>query len=206
MAACLLAAGCAAPEPGGGLAVAPGGAGSRLTSPVFEPGPSEDRFDSEEGPVVRVRSAMDADGVWTSTTAGPDETSVLTLRRGPDGVVLLLGLESGDRDVVCDPGLAIEPAGGVLPHRAETGCAIDGRRGTARAELVPLDGPTDTGGLWVRLTLEFEAFPVTARRRFDWRLSPAGGIAEERATLDVRVLGVPVRSNDRTMTRTGGSP
>lgn len=206
MAACLLAAGCAAPGPGDGLTVAPAGTASPLTSPVFEPGPSEDRFDSERGPVVRVRSAMDADGVWTSTTAGADETSVLTLRRGPDGAVLLLGLESGDRDVVCDPGLAIEPGGGVVPHWAETGCAVDGRRGTARAELVPLEGPADAGERWVRLTLEFEAFPITARRRFDWLLTPAGRIAEERAALDVRVLGVPVRSNERTMTRTGDRP
>lgn len=170
---------------------------STLVAPVFVPGPSEDRFASDAGAVIRQRGAPDGGGVWTSTTRGPGEDSVLTLGHTADGSVLLISLVSGDRDVVCEPPLVIEPGARSLPHTAETACTVDGRPGTARALLEPAP---DLGDGWVRLTLEFSAGPVTARRRFDWRLAGADGIAEERAELRVTVFGVPVRSWSRSMT------
>lgn len=207
LAACLCAAGCAGPRhPGSGSTPGirtPG----LLVTPLFEPGPSTQRFASESGPVTRVRTAPDASGVWTSTTAGPGETSVLTLRRDAEGGVRLLSLVSGDRDVVCpEPGLVIEPAGGTLPHAAEGPCTIDGKPGTARTTLEEVPGDEhdapEPAHQRVRLTLEFAAWPATARRTFDWRVGAGEGILEEHARLGVRVLGVTVRSRSRDMTRT----
>lgn len=191
------AAGCA-----GRPAPLPGVAG-RLGPAVFAPGPSADRFASEDGPVTRTRTAIDGDGVWTSTTEGPGERSVLTLVRAPDGGVLLRSLVSGDRDVVCEPGLVIEPGDGVLPHRAETACTIDGRAGTAEATLTMADagGGADAATDRLALTLTFRASPVVATRRFEWRRGPGGLIEAEQAELRVTVLGVPVRGWSRTMTR-----
>lgn len=204
-AACLWAAGCASSTPAGPPPGEPSNAPSRLVTRLFEPGPSEDRFDSDLGPVIRVRTAPDQTGSWASTTAGPDETSVLTLRRDTDGSVRLLSLVSGDRDVVCEPGLVIEPGDAALPHAAEGPCTIDGRRGVARVSLheliEPGERPVDPDERWVRLTLGFEAFPVTASRTFDWKARADQGIVEERAVLEVRVLGVTVRSRSRAMTR-----
>jgi hypothetical protein len=170
---------------------------------VFVPGPSIDRYASDAGPVTRTRTPLDDAGVWTSTTEGPGESSVLTLARGSDGAVLLRTLVSGDRDVVCDPGLVIEPGDGVVPHRAEAACTIDGRAGTAEATLHRVGrGPDDPGGDRLVLTLTFRATPVVATRRFDWRRGPDGMIEAETADLLVTVFGLPVRDWSREMVRT----
>lgn len=171
-------------------------ADGRLARAIFEPGPSEDRFESSEGFVTRVRSAADADGVWTSLTTGPGESSELTLRREDGRGVVLLRLVSDGREVICDNGLAIEPGDGVLPFADEGACTIDGRSGTARSLLEPGEEPGT-----VRLTLEFRAAPAVVRRRFDWRTDPDGRIESELAELRVTVLGLPVRSWSRAMRR-----
>jgi hypothetical protein len=176
---------------------------ARLVASLFEPGPSDDRFRSDAGAVRRVRSGPDPGGVWTSRTVGPDEDSTLTLGRDADGSVRLLALVSGGRDVVCDPGLVLEPGDRRLPHAAESGCVIDGRSGTARAWL-QTDPEAGPGGLV--LTLEFEAPPVTARRAFAWRTDAAGRIVEEHAELGVTVLGLPVRRWSRSMVLDGPGP
>ena len=171
-------------------------ADGRLGARLFEPGPSEDRFLSADGPVTRTRGAPDEHGAWTSTTEGPGESSVLTLRAGPDGRVSLLRLVSDGREVVCPGGLGLEPGDGVLPFADERPCAIDGRDGVARSLLEPGETPGT-----VRLTLEFRAAPAVVRRRFDWRVGPGGRIASERAELRVTVFGLPVRSWSRSMER-----
>lgn len=183
----------------------------RLGPAVFTPGPSEDRYESADGPVTRTRTPIDEAGVWTSTTEGPGESSVLTLQRGADGEVLLRSLVSGERDVVCEPGLVVEPGDGVLPHRAEAVCTIDGRSGTAEASLELVENDAGGGDRLagdrfaddrVVLTLTFRAAPVVATRRFDWRRGPGGIIEAEDAELRVTVLGFGVRSWTRSMTRT----
>lgn len=211
----MLAGGCAGPRPADHFGVRPdnpseavaGMWAAGLTERLFAP-PQEattDRFDSAQGVVTRVRTKPDETGAWTISTTGPNETSTLTLQRTPDGSVCLLRLVADGRTMVCDPGLTLEPGEVSLPHAAESACTIDGRPGTARARLdllaPPEDEPTGPDDQWVRLELVFDAPPVTARRRFDWRTTPGVGIVEERATLEVTFLGVGVRRRDRVMTR-----
>lgn len=170
-----------------------------LAGRIFVPGPSEDRFVTDRGEhVVRTRSGPDASGRWTSLTDGPGERTLLTLQRRPDGTVLLHALESNGRLIECDPPLEIEPGPGRSGLSHETGCRLDGDAGRASAVM---GADPDLGPGWVALGLEFGVAPATVRRRFSWRLDPSGGIAEERAVLRVTVLGVPVRSWSRSMTR-----
>lgn len=168
---------------------------------IFVEGPSIDRFVTDRGePVVRTRSGPDELGRWTSLTEGPGERSLLTLQRLDDGTVVLWTLDSGDRTIECDPPLVIEPpaASARWGEPVSTPARMDGSRATATATLTPLDLPD---GQWVRLELVFDAAPVVARRRFDWRLEPGTGIVEERADLRVTLLGVPVRGWSRRMQR-----
>lgn len=198
----LAAAACACVGCAGPPAISPDG-DAALAGRIFEPGPSEDRFVTDRGEsVVRTRSAPDGTGRWTSLTEGPGERTLLTLERRTDGTVLLHTLESNGRLIGCDPALEVEPAPGRTGLAHATDCRLDGDAGRASAVMGP---DPDLGPGWVALGLEFEVGPVTVRRRFSWRLEPASnqtpGIAEERAVLRVTVLGVPVRSWTRTMTR-----
>lgn len=179
------------------------GADIPLPGPIFLPGPSEDRFITDRGrPVLRTRSAPDASGRWTTLTEGPGERTRLTLGRRPDGAVLLHTLESGARVIACDPPLEIEPAPGRAGLVRETACRLDGDPGRASAVM---GTDPDLGDAWVALSLEFTVSSMTVRRRFSWRLDTTGDggrVAEERAVLRVTVLGVPVRTWSRSMTRT----
>lgn len=176
-------------------------ASTSARTPIFVEGPSVDRFVTDRGePVVRTRTAPDESGRWTSLTEGPGERSLLTLQRLDDGTVVLLSLDSGDRNIVCDPPLVIEPplTEAWRADPVSTSARMDGSAATATAMLTPLDLPE---GPWVRLELVIDAPPVVARRRFDWRLQTPTGIIEERADLRVTLLGVPVRGWSRRMTR-----
>jgi hypothetical protein len=192
-AAALAGAGCASRP-----AITPDG-DTALAGRIFEPGPSEDRFVTDRGEtVVRTRTAPDDAGRWMSLTDGPGERTRLTLERRSDGTVVLHKLESNGRLIECDPALEIEPGPGRAGLSHATDCRLDGDAGGASAVMGP---DPDLGPGFVTLGLEFEVGPVTVRRRFRWRLDAESGIAEERAVLRVTVLGVPVRSWTRSMTR-----
>lgn len=200
LAACLFA--CSACT--GPTAILPADPGLTLPGRVFQPGPSEDRFITDRGqPVSRIRSAPDASGRWTTQTEGPDEQTRLTLSRRPDGTVVLHSLESGGRRIECDPPLEIEPPPGHPGIVHETACRLDGDPGRASAVM---GTDPDLGHGWVALGLEFTVSTLTVRRRFGWRFDTTtdrdhDSIAEERVTLRVTVLGVPVRTWSRSMTR-----
>lgn len=196
-AAALAVAGCAS-QP----VITPEGSAA-LAGRIFEPGPSEDRFVTDRGEaVVRTRSAPDNAGQWISLTDGPGEQTRLTLERRSDGTVVLHALESGGRLIECDPALEIEPGPGQAGLSHTTDCRLDGDAGRASAVMGP---DSELGPDWVALALEFNVGPVSVRRRFSWRVqsgpNSASGIAQERAVLRVTVLGVPVRSWTRLMTR-----
>lgn len=167
-----------------------------LTHPVFVPGPSRTVYQSDIGPVVRERSAVDDAGAWTSRTTGPGEDVSVGLRALADGSVQITSIRSGDRVVECIPGLTVQPVPLNLPWTASARCTVDGRDGTATANLTPAP---DLGPGWTRLDLRFEAGAVTITRRFDWLQDDTGDVTEERARLRVTFVGLTVRDWARVM-------
>lgn len=178
-----------------------------LAHPVFVPGPSRTVYQSDIGPVVRERSAVDDTGAWTSRTTGPGEDVTVGLRALTDGSVQITAIRSGDRVVECLPGLTVQPVSLALPWTASAPCTVDGRQGTASASLTPAP---DLGPGWTRLDLRFEAGAVTITRRFDWLQDIDGAVTEEHARLRVTFLGLTVRDWSRgmrlTASRAGPGP
>lgn len=167
-----------------------------LTHPVFVPGPSRTVFQSDIGPVVRERSAVNGNRAWTSRTTGPGEDVTVSLQALADGSVQITAIRSGDRVVECVPGLTVQPVPLALPWTASAPCIVDGRDGTASASLTPAP---DLGPGWTRLDLRFEAGAVTITRRFDWLQDETGTVTEERARLRVTFVGLAVRDWSRVI-------